>query len=227
MKLDWRTELPCWLMLAAMFSMAAASWSQAAARLPVHWGLDFQPDRYGGRFEALLALPLVALLMYLAITFFPRIDPGRHHYASFAGAYLTVRLAILGFLLAIYVLMLRAFRVGALSASGLVPVLAGLLLMVVGAVLRKLRPNWLIGIRTPWTLSSRRSWARTHEVGSVVLMACGALIAISPLVHQAWALPAAIGVFAIAMLAVAIYSYFPWRDDPEKTPPGGQLPAGG
>jgi uncharacterized membrane protein len=224
MKHDWRTELPCWLVLAAMFALAATTWPGSPVRLPVHWGLDFQPDRYGGRFEALLALPLTALLLYLAITLFPRIDPARSHYASFAGAYLIVRFAVLAFLLAVYVLMLRAFRVETPVGPGVVPVFAGVLLMVLGFAMRKLRPNWLMGIRTPWTLSSPRSWEHTHRVGSVVFMACGALIALSTL-GGVWALLTAVGIFAAATLAVSIYSYFLWRDDPQKIPPGGHWPA--
>jgi len=227
MKLDWRTELPCWLVLAAMFAIAMAGWSQSPGRVPVHWGLDFQPDRYGGRFEGLLVLPLVALFAYLAITLFPRIDPARSHYPSFAGAYLIVRFAVLAFLLAMYVLMLRAGRSETVGGPAFVPVLTGLLLMVVGAAMRKLRPNWLMGFRTPWTLSSPRSWERTHQVGSVVFMACGALIALSPLAGSVWAMLAALGVFMLSTLAVTIYSYFLWRDDPDKTPPGRHFPAGG
>ena len=58
-------------------------------------------------------------------------------------------------------------------------------------------------------------------------MASGGLIAVSPLVGRPWALPAALGVFGASMVSVAVYSYSPWRDDPEKTPPDGHLPTGG
>ena len=40
--------------------------------------------------------------------------------------------------------------------SRLVTVAAGLLLAGLGNYLGKLRPNWFVGIRTPWTISSER-----------------------------------------------------------------------
>jgi len=35
----------------------------------------------------------------------------------------------------------------------------------VGALLTRAEPNWFVGIRTPWTLSSEAVWERTHELG--------------------------------------------------------------
>jgi uncharacterized membrane protein len=28
----------------------------------------------------------------------------------------------------------------------------------------KIRPNWFVGVRTPWTLSSKLSWDKTHRL---------------------------------------------------------------
>lgn len=87
MRTNWRTEWPHWAMLAAMFLLAAVTWRSAPDRLPVHWGLGGEVDRYGGRFEGLLGLPTLALGLYLLLRWLPRIDPGRANYAQFAGAY--------------------------------------------------------------------------------------------------------------------------------------------
>ena len=42
-----------------MFVSAAWAWFQIPEgnMIPVHWGIDGQPDGYGGRFEALLLIP--------------------------------------------------------------------------------------------------------------------------------------------------------------------------
>ena len=52
-------------------------------------------DRYGDRFEGLLAVPLLALAIYLMMIFLPRLDPHRANYAAFGRTYATLRLLIL------------------------------------------------------------------------------------------------------------------------------------
>ena len=39
------------------------------------------------------------------------------------------------------------------------------LFVVIGNYLPKVRPNYMMGIRTPWTLTSDLAWDRTHRLG--------------------------------------------------------------
>jgi uncharacterized membrane protein len=93
----------------------------------------------------------------------------------------------------------------------------GGLFLVIGGFLGKTRSNWFMGIRTPWTLSSERSWALTHRLGGRLFMAAGLLSVVLALVASAevvfYALLPAAGVAAIVPI---VYSYFVWRDDPDK-----------
>jgi len=66
LRIRWQSELPMWLLLAAMFVLAALTWPGAPERIPVHWNLHMQVDRYGGRFEGLLGLPRVFVVEGLA-----------------------------------------------------------------------------------------------------------------------------------------------------------------
>src|SRR5437773_1426173 len=87
MRFDWRWELAQGVLLAAMAAMAAASWSSAPDWIPVHWNVYGQVDRYGGRVEGLLAIPILAVAMYAMTVLLPRVDPRRESYRHFAGAY--------------------------------------------------------------------------------------------------------------------------------------------
>ena len=40
MRIRWQSELPMWLLLAAMFVLAALTWPGAPERIPVHWNLQ-------------------------------------------------------------------------------------------------------------------------------------------------------------------------------------------
>ncbi len=226
MKLDWRTEWPQWLLLAAMFALAAASWGSAPERIPVHWGLGGQPDRWGGRFEGLLGIPLLALAVYLLLAFLPRVDPGRANYAAFAGPYATLRLGVLLVLAAIDGLIQLWMRGHRASVATWVPLLVGALFVLVGNLLGKVRPNWFVGIRTPWTLSSKRSWSRTHRAGGWLFVVLGLLLMAAALLRSRGAVVAVLAAGAAGVLGLVVYSYRVWKADPDKTPPAGTLPAG-
>jgi len=226
MRVSIRTEWALWVALAAMFLIAALNWNAVPDRIPVHWGLSGQADRWGGRAEGLLLLPAVGLGVYLLLFLAPRIDPGRANYASFAGAYGTVRLVLLLSLLAIQVVTVLAARGVGIEVGTIVPLIVGALLAIVGNLFGKLRPNWFIGIRTPWTLSSKRSWDRTHHVGGWLFMVFGLLLMSTALVRIAWYQIAVIAVIGAGVIGLVVFSYLEWARDPDKTPPAGTSPAG-
>jgi uncharacterized membrane protein len=84
-------------------------------------------------------------------------------------------------------------------------------------VLSKARPNWFAGIRTPWTLSSDKSWDITHRWGARLFMIAG-LISLAALwiapVNTGWIIMAA-AVGAAAIIPIGV-SYWIWRNDPER-----------
>ena len=225
MRVTWRTEWPQWLIIAAMFVLAALSWRSAPDTLPVHWGLTGEVDRYGGKAEALLLPPLMALGLYLLLLFAPRLDPGRANYANFRSAYGVIRLAILLVLAGIYVATIGMIWGWQIDMARLVLIVIGALLVLLGSVMGKLRPNWFVGIRTPWTLSSKRAWIKTHRVGGWLFVMLGIVFIAAAFSSSAIVRVVPMGALAATVLALVIYSYIVWRDDDAKTPPAGTLPA--
>jgi uncharacterized membrane protein len=225
MKIHWRTELPHWALLILLFLLAAAAWGTAPDRVPVHWNLAGQPDRWGGRFEGLLAVPFEALGLYLLLLLLPRVDPGRANYSTFASAYASVRLLVLLFFAGLEVTLALASRGEPVNVAVIAPLMFGGLLVLIGNQMGKLRPNWFIGIRTPWTLSSKESWTRTHRVGGWLLIASGLLVMGCAVFRRpAYQIGVAIvcGAFVVYLI---VHSYVVWKHDPDKTPPAGTLPA--
>jgi len=225
MKISWKSESIMWVLLAGMFALAAMTWSWAPERIPVHWNLHGQVDRHGGRFEGLFAIPLAALGIYVLMLLVPRIDPGRANYPGFRGAFTTLRLALVVFLAALYGVMHLWLRGIEVRVGTVVPWLVGAVFVVVGNLLGKVRPNWFVGIRTPWTLSSKESWARTHRVGGWVFVVEGLAFMAAGLIQAAWAFYAACSLLLVGVLGLVVYSYLVWRGDPDKVPPADTLPA--
>jgi len=226
MKTEWRVEIPQLAMLTAMFVLALATWTSAPDRVPVHWDWSGEVDRYGGRFEGLLGIPLIAAGVYLLLRVAPRIDPGRANYPGFRGAYAFIRTALLAVMAGLYVLVHLAIRGRSVDMQSAVPVLIGVLFIAIGATMGKLRPNWFLGVRTPWTLSSKTAWIRTHRIAGWLFIVLG--------LSMVMAVPFTDGPFASRLLVLGaagiaawsmVYSYIVWRSDPDKVAPAGTTPA--
>jgi uncharacterized membrane protein len=224
MKPHWKTELPLLALIAGMFLAAALIWPNAPDRFPVHWGVSGDVDRYGGRFEGLLFLPLMVTVLYFVMLFLPRLDPGRLNYARFAGAYYTIRAATIALMALLYTVMLLSARGVPVDMSRFVALSIGAMLFVMGNVLGKVRPNWFVGVRTPWTLSSKRAWTRTNRLEGWVFVIGGIALMAAGVIHTPFAMSIAFAILATGTLGAVVYSYFIWKSDPDRIPPAGTLP---
>jgi len=224
-KTSWRLEAPQIALIALMFAAAALAWPVAPDRIPVHWNASGGIDRYGGKVEGLLLMPLLACGIYLLMRYLPNLDPGRANYARFGGVYATIRISVLALMAAIQGVTLFTVLRRPVDMSLIVPVLVGSLFVVIGGVMGKIRPNWFVGIRTPWTLTSKMAWVRTHRLGGWLFVAQGLCFIASGVVG----LPAfhlvVIGSMFAVIVVLFVYSYLVWRTDPEKQSPAGTQPA--
>ncbi len=220
-----RREAPHWLVLGAMFVATAVAWSRVTPPIPTHWNIRGEVDGTGGRVEALLFVPLLATGLYALLLVLPRFDPGRANYASFSGPYALMRITLTAMMGAMHALLLATALGYPVDAGRWIPLGVGVLLVVFGNITGKVRPNYFVGIKTPWTLASARSWEKTHRVGGRLFVAAGIGLAIAALVRQPW-LFAVVGIGGGGgLVALIAYSYIVWRDDPDRIPVTGTRPA--
>lgn len=227
MRLSWRSELPQLAVIAAMFVAAVVTLPIAPERVPIRWDFSGAVSGYGPAPFALLFPPVLALAIYLLLLLLPLIDPGRANYASFRTAYAVVRWTLILFVAGVGVLIHLSLRGARVDVGVVMPLGLAILFIVLGNVMGKLRPNWFVGIRTPWTLSSKRAWTRTHQLAGPIFVAIGATFALSAIVRHPAALGLALAIAVGGTVVLAAYSYFVWRSDPDKIPPAGTLPAEG
>jgi uncharacterized membrane protein len=222
MRFVWRQEIAHWGILGGMWLLAAVTWASAPEPIPVHWNIEGQVDRYGGKVEGLLLMPMLALAVYLLLLFLPRFDPAQANYTKFTGAYAAIRLGILVVLFGVYGVIHLWIRGNCVDVGLAVSALVGALLVLMGSLMGRLRPNWFVGIRTPWTMSSITVWEKTHRLGGWVFIAMGLAVFSFGLWRPAWALT---GLFVVVLggsLILVAYSYLVWRNAPDKViGPGG------
>jgi uncharacterized membrane protein len=208
--------------VAAMALLSGWAWLQlpAGAQVPVHWGLDGQVDAYASKEVGLALFPVMTVLFAALLAVIPRFEPRRANLERSGKAYGAIWIAAVTLLGVIHVLVVAAALGSSVDIGRFVPVGIGGLFIVMGNYLPKVRPNYLMGIRTPWTLASDLSWVRTHRIGGRLFVLEGVALIVLGLLGVG-ALPivvALIGSVLALVVVVSVYSYRVWKLDPEKRP---------
>lgn len=202
-------SFPLVIVLLAL-ALSVALYPSLPERFAVHWNAQGEPDGYGGPGFAFL-MPLIMLGAHLLLCVLPKTSPKGFELGASEGVYRIVQNAILLFLLCVH-----GFIVG--SAANLIDssprmfahVGVGALLALIGNYLGKVRRNFFLGIRTPWTLADDEVWLRTHRLGGKLLTVAGLAILALALVPSAPE-DSLIGIILVAVLVPAAYSFVLYR----------------
>ena len=185
-------------------------------RLPdpmvVHWDLAGNPNGWMPRLLGAFITPVIMLFAWLILRVAPRLDPRRANYEKFAGTYELSVAALLGLAFALHLTLLAVALGYRVPIARIVPALVGLLFLVIGNVMPRARSNFMFGIRTPWTLSNDRVWARTHRLAGYTMTAAGVVMIVAARFASTDMLGAVLVTAVIAALvAPTVYSYLTFR----------------
>jgi uncharacterized membrane protein len=205
-----RKWIPLLIVLAAVVASVVV-YPKLPTTIPTHWDMLGRPNGWSSRLWGAWVMPIFLLATYALMRVLPAIDPRGSNYAKFGGAFDGIIVSIMLFMLGMHVIILRAALGNPVAMQRVVPIGVGVLLIVIGNLLPRARPNWFVGIRTPWTLSSDRVWEKTHRVGGRVFVVGGILIVLGALAIQQWAHVVLIAVIMVCAATVLIYSYVEWK----------------
>lgn len=214
-----RKWIPLVLIVVA-FAASAAVYGRLPDPMPTHWNLAGEVDGWTSLPWGAFVLPLMLVAMWGIFQVLPLIDPRKDNYAKFRGTYEILILTITTFMLGVHLVVLAKALGSDISIDRLVPIGVGVLLVVIGNIMPRTRPNWFVGIRTPWTLSSDRVWERTHRFGGQLLVAAGALTVLAGIFAPELAMPVLIGCSVAVSVGVLAGSYLIWKQDPDRNKPG-------
>jgi uncharacterized membrane protein len=174
-----------WLAFAAVLGLAAFAgtfwvyfgmFDHMVDQVPVHWDWAGRADRLVPKGESLPYLligPISMDLMVILTLLLPWMSPRRFDVDRFRGVF--------QYVMALSVIMLGYIQLMMLLAALGQPVpmpgslIAGIMLFfaVMANSLGKVRRNFWIGVRTPWTLASERVWNATHRLSAWLYLAAG------------------------------------------------------
>lgn len=161
------------LLTAAVLVATLLVYPHLPASVATHWNIRGEPDRYSPKWALFLIGPGFMAGMMLLMYFLPWLSPKRFEVDSFRSTYLQIMLIVVAMIGYFSVVILWSSVGHRLDVGRAIIGGACLLLASLGNLMGKVRRNFYIGVRTPWTLANERVWNATHRFAAKTLVAGG------------------------------------------------------
>jgi len=130
------------------------------------WSSDGGAGGYLPRSVGVFLFPVIAAILFLAFRYVPIIDIFKFASRRSRRIYNRFFVMILVFFFYVYTLTLL-WNLGLMfDILRLMLPAVGVLFYHIAILMDFAEQDWLIGIRTPWTLASKKVWNQTHKVGA-------------------------------------------------------------
>ena len=180
-------------------------------QLAVHFGTNGKADGYQGKFSFLLTSALFLIFIPLLLKVIRYMDPKKKNYDKFESTFNMFRLIFTIFLSVMYITLLFYNLGYAVNIQMIVLIGIGFLFMFLGNNMSKIRFNYTMGIRTPWTLANEEVWRRTHRLAGPLWLVGGIIVIIVAFLPGNLAFTLMMIILAIIALVPIIYSYLIYK----------------
>jgi hypothetical protein len=203
----WLPALPILIGLA----VSASLYGSLPADIRPDWSYIFpfvHDDESLPRVVAVWMIPAIAILLWGALSVGARIrgktggvylsdKTDASAIARFEPTFDIVVTAVVGLIILIHLAILGTAAGWAPWTAKLFGVVLGVGMAATGNLIPRVRPNWIVGIRTRATLSDPELWLRTHRYFGMLLMIAGLIVAIVAMFASKWA-------FVVAMVEIVL-----------------------
>lgn len=177
-------------------------WDRLPDQIATHFGQGNVPDGWSSKPMAVFGLPLILVALHLFCIFITLNDPKKKNIGRKI-------LPIIFWMIPIISLLVNSATYGIalglkIDIELIVSLLLGLLFIIFGNYMSKIRQNYTVGIRLPWTLSSEDNWDKTHRLAGKLWIVGGVLVLVNIFLKWTGFL---IGILLVIVFVPMVYSY--------------------
>jgi uncharacterized membrane protein len=215
---NWQWIVAIILALATWIG-SAVIYQQLPERIPTHWNARGVIDGYGSKQWAVFLVPAMMAGFMILWKFLPALSPKHFEVDTFRTTYLYILVVLMGMFAYLHAITLYAAWAHVTNRHNHFDLLRSMLggmfvfFALLGNVMGKVKRNFYIGVRVPWTLASDRVWNDTHRIAAWMMVGgsiVGFLIVISSL-RQEVALIAATVVLLVSFMSPIPYSFILYK----------------
>ncbi len=180
-------------------------WNKLPDTMAVHWGADGNADGFGVKPFAVFGLPVMLLVIHLLCLFFTALDQKQKEQNKKA-------LRIIFWIIPVASLFVSGTVYAAAFGKEfdfivLIPALLGVLAVLIGNYLPKVKQNRTLGIKVFWTLNNEENWNKTHRLGGKVWVIAGLIMIFAIFLPHALMIPVETCTIIAMIIIPTVYSY--------------------
>jgi len=190
--------------------------------IPTHWNINGVADSYGPKVPAVLLM--IGTMLFIVVIFMlaPLLDK-RAVTGENESVWKTIRNIILLFFFLLQCVLFILISAGVTSGFSAVFLwFIGLLFVVLGFYMPKMKQNGIMGIRVSWTMKSEKVWDASHRFGGKVFMGAGVLAILGGFISIsnpiAGAIIGILGPLPFLLIVVLVYPYLLSRKEESDLP---------
>jgi uncharacterized membrane protein len=191
-------------LILAVLAMTAAAYPYLPNVVPMQWDAHGHVNGWGAKWTLFVIEPGIMAGILLLFAVLPWLSPKHFEVDSFRSTYLYIMVIVLAVMTYAHALILAAGLSWKIDVGRAIEGGVCLLIALTGNVLGKVRRNFYVGIRTPWTIANEHVWNVTHRLAAKTFFAGGLVGLLAVILSAPFWLP--IGVIGIAALTPVIYS---------------------
>lgn len=193
--------LGCIVILLPML-LGVLLWNQLPDEIPTHFDSNNVPNDWSSKGFTVFGIPSILVLLHFFTVAVTASDPKRQNISS---KLFSLIIWIIPIVSLFVVPACYAYALGfTWDMDVVLNLLMGIIFLIIGNYMHKVKHNYTVGIKIPWTLHSEENWNRTHRFASWLWMLAGIVFLINIF------LKTDILVFAVIITTVAvpmIYSF--------------------
>lgn len=170
-----RAVIALTILAVAPLVVSAILYSRLPEVMASHWSIAGHVDGHSSRARVAFTVPVITVVLWAILAVLPRIAPARPVLTN-GGPH------VMGFLVVLFLFFnmvhaqLLLWNLGTqISFAVTFPIGLGILFIYIGRLLGHVEPNWVVGIRTYWTLKDPVVWARTHQRAALLFKILGVI----------------------------------------------------
>lgn len=206
-----KNEIPLIAIVLLPFVYLAYIWNELPEKVPMHWNIKGEIDRFGEKSELLLIPILLPLLIYIVFLIVPKIDP-KNKISKMGNKYQHIKILLTTFMSILALFIIYSAKNQSFANPNYIVLLIGILYIILGNYFKTIKANYFIGIRTPWTLENETVWRETHKLGGKMWFIGGIITVIASLILDKQPnFTLFMIITGIITIIPIIYSYFKFK----------------
>jgi uncharacterized membrane protein len=201
----FKKEIPFLAIALIPFVYLIYIWNRLPEKVPMHWNGAGEIDQYGDKKELVAVLLMLVGINYFVFLIIPYVDP-KQKLQNMGNKLNIMRMILTLFMSALALFILYSVQQKS-SNPGFVFAIIGLLFAFLGNYFKTIKPNYFIGIKTPWTLENEDVWKKTHELGGKLWFVGGLLMALTFVLPNNIQFYTFMGITAVITIIPIVYSY--------------------